>query len=81
MMAISDENSRKKMSAYRKRLRAAGLRPVQIWVPDVRSPRVIAEARRQSKLVSRRKSERDDIDFIEALQADNLWLPQRSRLR
>jgi len=58
--------ARKKMTDYRARLRAAGLRPIQIWVPDVRSARLQEEARRQSRLVSRRKSERDALDFIEA---------------
>jgi hypothetical protein len=57
--------ARKKMMDYRARLRAAGLRPIQIWVPDSRSARLRDEARRQSKLVSRRKSDRDALDFIE----------------
>jgi hypothetical protein len=26
----------KRMAAYRRRMRAAGLRPVQLWVPDTR---------------------------------------------
>ena len=30
--------TRKKVSAHRARLRAQGLRPIQIWVPDTRSP-------------------------------------------
>ncbi len=55
----------RKMRDYRMRLRNAGLRPIQIWVPDVRSPRLGEQARRQSRLVSRRKSERNAIDFIE----------------
>jgi len=41
-----------KMKKYRERLRAAGLRPVQIWVPDTRSGQVAAEVRRQSLLVA-----------------------------
>ena len=36
-----------KMKKYRERLRAAGLRPVQIWVPDVHAPGFRAELRRQ----------------------------------
>jgi len=28
----------KRMKSYRQRMRAAGLRPVQIWVPDTRAP-------------------------------------------
>ena len=33
-------------------LRMAGLRPVQIWVPDTRLPGFAAECQRQSKLAS-----------------------------
>lgn len=36
----------------RNALRMAGLRPVQIWVPDTRRPDFPAECRRQSKLVA-----------------------------
>jgi hypothetical protein len=34
-------------------LRAAGLRPLQIWVPDTRHPNFVREARRQSLLLAR----------------------------
>ncbi len=33
-------------------LRMAGLRPVQIWVPDTRRPDFADECRRQSRLVA-----------------------------
>jgi hypothetical protein len=55
-----------KMRDYRTRLRAAGLRPLQIWVPDTRAPHFADEARRQSLLAGAHASERDAIDFIEA---------------
>ena len=35
----------------RDKLRAAGLRPVQIWVPDTRAPGFVEECARQSRLV------------------------------
>jgi len=70
------KTARKKMDDYRARLRAQGLRPVQLWVPDVRAPGFADEARRQSRLVSGRKSEQADIAFVEALQGDNLDLPE-----
>ena len=41
-----------KMKKYRERLREAGLRPVQIWVPDTRSGKLAAEVRRQSLLIA-----------------------------
>jgi len=53
------------MQSYRARLRRQGLRPVQVWLPDVRSRRFAAEARRQSRLVSRHRSERDILAHIE----------------
>jgi hypothetical protein len=63
-----------RMSRYRSRLRAQGLRPVQIWAPDTRSGKVAEELRRQSKLVSRRKSERETIALIDAIGAsDETW--------
>ncbi len=36
----------------REALRAAGLRPIQIWVPDTRRPGFAEECRRQSRLVA-----------------------------
>lgn len=41
-----------KMRKYREKLRASGLRPVQIWVPDTRSGKLAAEVRRQSLLIA-----------------------------
>ena len=43
---------RQRVQSHRDRLRAAGLRPVQIWVPDTRRPNFVDECRRQSKLVA-----------------------------
>ncbi len=56
-----------RVDKYRARMRAQGLRPVQIWVPDVRSPEFDAEAHRQSVLVGRVDARSDDQDFIEAV--------------
>jgi len=41
----------------RTKLRAAGLRPIQIWVPDTRAPGFADECRRQSRLI--REAETD----------------------
>ncbi len=43
----------------RQALRAAGLRPVQIWVPDTRRPAFAQEARRQSTLLAQDPQEQD----------------------
>ncbi len=61
-----------KMRSYRARLRASGLRPVQIWVPDVRSPSLRDEARRQSVIASQLASEREELDFLDTAATDLL---------
>jgi hypothetical protein len=68
-------SSAEKMRTYRTRMRAKGLRQVQIWVPDTRTPEFIAEAKRQSRLAARSESEHDELSFWEAVQAENLDLP------
>jgi len=50
-------------------MRARGLRPVQIWVPDVRTASFAAEAKRQARLVARADSQTDDQAFVEAVTA------------
>ncbi len=60
-------SSREKVRAHRERLRQQGLRPIQIWVPDVRSPEFIAEAHRQSLAVAQSVHAREDQAFIDAV--------------
>lgn len=60
-------SSREKVRAHRERLRRQGLRPIQIWVPDVRSPEFKAEAHRQSALVAASAQAREDRDFVDAV--------------
>ena len=59
--------SRVKVREYRERLRKQGLRPIQIWVPDVRSPAFAVEAHRQSLAVANSAGEKDDQAFIDAI--------------
>jgi DNA-binding LacI/PurR family transcriptional regulator len=59
-----------RVRSYRNRLRAQGLRPVQIWVPDTRSRRFAAEAHRQSAAVATSEQANDDQAFVDALSLD-----------
>lgn len=59
--------TRAKVAAYRDRLRALGLRPIQIWVPDIRAPGFAEEARRQSLLIAKSAGEAEDQAFIDAI--------------
>jgi hypothetical protein len=65
--SIKRKSSRDKVRSHRARLRAQGLRPIQIWVPDTRSPQFAAEAHRQSLAVARSAHEKRDQDFIDAI--------------
>jgi Protein of unknown function (DUF3018) len=61
------KSSRDKVRAHRKRLRQQGLRPIQVWVPDMRSPAFVKEAHRQSLAVSNSPHAREDQKFIDAV--------------
>jgi antidote-toxin recognition MazE-like antitoxin len=59
--------SRVKVQEHRERLRRQGLRPIQIWVPDVRAPAFRSEAHRQSLAVAASAHAREDQAFIDAV--------------
>ncbi len=63
-------SSREKVREHRQRLRAQGLRPIQIWVPDVRSPEFRAEAHRQSLLIANSPEDAEDQAFIDAISEE-----------
>jgi hypothetical protein len=66
-MTSDAKTSRTKVRRHRDRLRREGLRPIQIWVADVRSRRFRAEARRQSLAVAQSAHAGDDQAFIDAV--------------
>lgn len=53
-----------RVRGYRTRKQAAGLRLIQLWVPDTRSRRFAAECRRQSRLLKGDPAEADALEFI-----------------
>jgi len=67
MPTTKSVTSRDKVRAHRARLRRRGLRPIQIWVPDVRSRAFAREAHRQSLRVGNSGLERKDQDFVDAV--------------
>lgn len=66
-MAGSAVSSRDKVRNHRERLRAQGLRPIQIWVPDVRSPAFLAEAHRQARVVAASAYAADEQTWVDAM--------------
>lgn len=62
---------RDRVQTYRQRLRARGLRPIQIWVPDTRTLAFRKAAHTQSLAVAQSAMAREDQAFIDAI-ADTL---------
>ena len=61
----------KRVRKRRAILRAAGLRPIQIWAPDTRRPGFAEEARRQSRLAAASDlADQDLLEFLDAGVAD-----------
>ena len=66
-MASAPRPSRTKVRRHRERLREQGLRPIQIWVPDMRTPTFRAEAHRQSLAVAAGAQAHEDQAFVDAV--------------
>lgn len=60
----------KKMQSYRQRLRARGLRPVQVWVPDLGDPVVRARLAADVGVVRDHPSTAEGDTFVEAALAE-----------
>lgn len=61
--------ARESIAAEALQTRRQGLRPLQIWVPDVRAPEFIAEAHRQSVAIATSEREADDQTFVDAISS------------
>jgi hypothetical protein len=62
-------NSKVRVREHRARLRKQGLRPIQIWVPDVRAPRFAEEAHLQSRAVAASPVAAEDQAFVDSISA------------
>jgi hypothetical protein len=60
-----------KVREHRERLRAQGLRPIQMWVPDVRAAFFREPAHRQPRAVAASAHTLEDQAFIDAVSDRN----------
>jgi hypothetical protein len=73
------KSSRNKVQAYRARMRAKGLRLVQMWLPDTSTPEFAAAAHRASLAIANSPTEKEDQAFIDSIswlntpEADKEW--------
>ena len=63
-----------RVSKRREALRMAGLRPVQLWVPDTRRPTFAEECHRQSALLRNDPQETEVMAWIEAASDVEGWM-------
>lgn len=55
---------KRRVQNHRDRLRAAGLKQIQLWVPDPKAPGFAAECRRQSLMIRSDPSEKQDLEAL-----------------
>ena len=63
-------STRDRVAKRRAALRAQGLRPKQIWVPDLRSAEARARIEAECRRINARMGESGDRAFLEAIQAE-----------
>jgi hypothetical protein len=69
------KSSAERVREARDKLRAAGLRPVQIWIPDTTAPGFAVEAARQARVLAKWEASpalREEMAFWDALAAE-VW--------
>ncbi|WP_308918169.1 antitoxin MazE family protein [Jannaschia sp. LMIT008] len=66
-------SNRDRVAKRRAALRAQGLRPVQIWVPDTRAPGFGEEAARQMRVLRDDPHEAEITEWIAAIYEDPDW--------
>ncbi len=62
-----------RVQKHRAQLRAAGLRPIQIWVPDTRQSSFAEECRRQSLLLKNDPLESEIKDWLNEVRDTKDW--------
>jgi len=62
-----------RVKRHREALRAAGLRPLQIWVPDTRRRGFAQECRRQSRKLRNDPQERSILKWLSKVAATEGW--------
>jgi hypothetical protein len=66
-------SARDRVRKHRESLRAQGLRPIQIWVPDTRQNGFAEMVRRQCIAVNDPEHDNEVFGFMDAVMADTEW--------
>lgn len=63
-------NVRERVARYRAQMRAKGLRPIEVWVPDTTRPGFAEEVRRQAELLGQTDQRENIMDWVESVSSD-----------
>jgi hypothetical protein len=61
--------SRERTRAYRERLRAKGLKPTTLWLPDLNDPAVRARLQQEWRMICSSPEEREVMEFLDDVRA------------
>ncbi|MDR1133003.1 MAG: antitoxin MazE family protein [Synergistaceae bacterium] len=65
--------ARERVARHRKKMAGAGMRPIQIWVPDTRKSTFADECHRQSMMLEDDDQEREILAFMESVTDTEGW--------
>jgi len=71
--SVMGSSTLERVQKHRAAMRAAGLRLVQIWVPDTRGEGFAEECRRQSLSLLDDVHERETLDWLAAVADKDAW--------
>lgn len=63
-----------RVQKHRDGLRASGLRPIQIWVPDTRKKGFLDECHRQSRVLENDQQEKENLEWLDSVFDDEGWV-------
>jgi hypothetical protein len=69
-MEVTMTDGAKRVRKHREKMKAAGLKPVTIWVPDVNSPEFKARVAREIELINASADEKVILEELSNIEID-----------
>jgi hypothetical protein len=69
-MEVAMTDGAKRVRKHREKMKAAGLKPVTIWVPDVNSPEFKARVAREIKLINASADEKAILEELSNIEIE-----------
>jgi hypothetical protein len=69
-MEVAMTDGAKRVRKHREKMKAAGLKPVTIWVPDVNTPEFRAQVAREIKLINASADEKAILEELSNIEIE-----------